>query len=59
MVSKKKQKAVAGKKKSKSAPKINPFELKFNRLKHNVGFVLTFKRLPFSAHSQLIRDSFK
>ncbi|RCN39144.1 Nop14-like family protein [Ancylostoma caninum] len=35
MVSKKRQKT-ASSKKSKSAPKVNPFELKFNRLKHDV-----------------------
>ncbi|WKX99053.1 hypothetical protein Q1695_014153 [Nippostrongylus brasiliensis] len=36
MVAKKKQKSTATKKKSKTTPKVNPFELKFNRLKHNV-----------------------
>ncbi|VDL68274.1 unnamed protein product [Nippostrongylus brasiliensis] len=36
MVAKKKQKSAATKKKSKTTPKVNPFELKFNRLKHNV-----------------------
>ncbi|KAL6728106.1 hypothetical protein Aduo_009912 [Ancylostoma duodenale] len=35
MVSKKRQKT-ASSKKSKSVPKVNPFELKFNRLKHDV-----------------------
>ncbi|KAK6021926.1 hypothetical protein OSTOST_12391, partial [Ostertagia ostertagi] len=36
MVSKKRQKPATNKKKSKGAPKVNPFELKFNRSKYDV-----------------------
>ncbi|PIO73250.1 hypothetical protein TELCIR_04786 [Teladorsagia circumcincta] len=36
MVSKKRQKPATNKKKSKGAPKVNPFELKFNRSKYDM-----------------------